>query len=222
MSFDPAKPRPQRWVDEAIHIGPDFAETWQSILDPASDTLYRFGYNGGDGFTINVLDLKTKTWVRKQSGATAGGKPISAAPAKSHLAFDPVARAFYAVDSFTGRLLRYRVAADVLDDLGLIPGGPFPANWNPADATLWSMIAWDSRHSILLFVRNTPAGFFAYHPTTRTWESLPPTTDPPGATLPFVRSIVYHPLHDVFAMLDINSAQLFLYRYAGTDVPRRQ
>ena len=218
MSFDPAKPGPQRWAVETGNFGPNFRETWMSILDPKSDSIYRWGYNGGYGFVIDVLDLKTKTWsTRAAGGKNALGKDIATA-SKSHLAFDPVARTIYGIDAYSGRLFRFRITTGALDDLGLIPGGPFPTG----DGTIYSICSWDSTRQILLVVRNDSLTFLAYHPVAATWEPLRLSTDPPGVAVPFVRTVVYHPTLDAHVMLDVNSAQLFLYRYAGAGVSGRR
>lgn len=207
FSFEPAT---RTWARVTTDGGPDAVDAWQSVYDPASDALIRFGYNGGCGFAVDAFSLPSKTWSRLTCGqVNALGQDIRVQ--NPHLAFDVANRIIYAVDVFNGRLFRYHIATTVMEDLGPVPGGPF----GTTDGTVFGPLSFDSAHQILLFIRNDTGQALAYHPDTATWEPLTITMDPPSAAFPFVRTLKYHPALDLHFMVGYNSGNLYVFRYAA-------
>lgn len=176
MSFDPVT---RLWSRTGDPGGPS-NYNWQAVYDPKNDTLIHFYEDGGWGERDSVFDLKTKTWSYRNLGYYAGGGLINLAGSGDvrigleHLAADLTNRVIYAIDPIAGRLVAYNMDARSLADLGPIPGGAFGYN-------NWSFVAFDSINRVLLWYRwQAPAGFYAYHPDTKEWETLSTDTDLPG------------------------------------------
>jgi hypothetical protein len=182
MTFDPVT---QRWADVAdAGLSGIVPETWGTVYDPQTDTLIRFNWHGGAGGQVGVYDIATRAWTFRTLGLNALGQEIRINDGP--VAADLVGRAIYAIDAFAGRLHRHRMDTGSLEDLGVIPGGPLTNTWTqPA-------IVWDSVNQVVLWHRYfgldadgnpvSPAGFYAYHPDSKRWETLSLGTDLTGVT----------------------------------------
>jgi hypothetical protein len=202
MTFDPAT---RRWADRG-HPGPDIAETWMSIYDPARDELIRFGFHGGSGAVVNILKIAGMTWQRMALGTNGVGKDIRIN--KESLAVDHAHRVIYAIDGVSGRLHRYSMDSRRLEDLGPVPGGAIGVE-------NYTLIAWDSANEVLLYYRESPAGFHAYRPDGKKWEGLELTSNVANAVARG-RSIVYDPGQNItmlFGGVYPTNPHMFLYRY---------
>jgi len=84
-------------------------------------------------------------------------------------------------------------------------------------------VAWDSLNKVLFWHKEGTA-FFAYHPDTRRWDTLPIASTVPGVNARG-RLLIYDPGQNallLFGGSDTNTPYIFLYRY-GTgpgSVPR--
>jgi len=202
MSFDPMT---RRWaVLGSGAPGPDAADTWQTVLDPVTDTLIRFGMT----MRVNRYSLAKQQWtVHRMAGASIW---------KDYLAADIEGRAIYAIDGLGGRLHRYNIDSGSFADLGPVPEGPI-------GRTNVTYLAWDSLNKTLFWHKEGTA-FFAYHPQTRTWETLPITSSVPGVTAKG-RLLIYDPGQNVLFLYggsDGGTPYIFLYRYGlGSGAPSR-
>jgi hypothetical protein len=193
MSFDPVT---RRWaILGSGDPGPDAADTWQSVLDPVTDTLIRFGMT----MRVNRYNLAQQRWA------------VSRMPSvniwKEYLAADIEGRAVYAIDGLTGRLHRYGIDSGSFTDLGPVPGGPI-------GYTNLTYAAWDSLNKTLFWHKEGSA-FLAYHPETRTWETLSIATNMPGVNARG-RLLFYDPGQNVLLLFggsDAGTPYLFLYRH---------
>ena len=126
---------------------------------------------------------------------------------KEYLAADIPGRAIYAIDGLFGNLWRYNIDAKTFDNLGPIPGGAF-------GYTNLTYVAWDSVNKVLFWHKEGSA-FYAYHPDTRTWETIPITTNVPGVNATG-RMIIYDPSQNVIFLYggtENPQPYLFFYRY---------
>lgn len=201
MQFDPAA---RQWRDVSGNVGQP-AETWMSVYDPKNDSLIRFGYSGGGGAMVSTYRIGEDRWVNRSLSAGAGRREIRIN--KEYLAVDHAERVIYAIDGVAGRLYRYRMDTQAMEDLGAVPGGPHGRE-------NYMYVVWDSTSKVLLWFRYDPPGANAYHPTTRTWETIPLAGDVPGVR-PGGRVAVYDPLHNVTVLFGshVETSHLFLYRY---------
>ena len=118
MTFDPVT---RRWTVVNSDIGPDAADTWQSIYDPVTDSLIRMGKNGSTCGVVNIYDITSRSWSKYNLGPNALGQDVSVS--KEGLAADIVGRVIYTVDGYSGRLHRFNIDAKKMADLGPVPGG---------------------------------------------------------------------------------------------------
>jgi hypothetical protein len=126
---------------------------------------------------------------------------------KEYLAADIEGRAVYAIDGLTGRLHRYGIDSGSFTDLGPVPGGPI-------GYTNLTYAVWDSLNKTLFWHKEGSA-FLAYHPETRTWETLSIATNVPGVNARG-RLLFYDPGQNVLLLFggsDTGTPYLFLYRY---------
>ncbi len=197
MSFNPVTKTWQIVGD----IGPDFQDTWMTPYDPVSDTIIRFGLS----LKVNIYDVKTGTWT------AFGGVPNHLW--KEYLAIDVPGRAVYGVAGFNGKLYKYNIDAKTFEDLGSVPEGGVGLD-NLAH------VAWDSLNGILYYYRLGISNLYAYHPDTRTWETLPLLTDIPSVSARG-RLLVYDPGQNVLLLMggvDTDTDKyIFLYRYAKNE-----
>ncbi len=210
MTFDPAAAdQAQRWRDIGPNLGARRGETWQAVYDPSTDTLLRFGHDGGRGSIVDFYDIRRQSW--STVGLTGNARGADIRLEREPLAVDRPARHIYAVDSQAGRLHRYDMHARAIADLGPVPGGPIPGSSGMEGA-----VVWDSTNRLLLFFRIDGRTMHAYDPASRTWDS-PPTVTEPAALKPHVRhAFVYDPGHNVAALLgttDVSNRKIYLYRY---------
>jgi hypothetical protein len=194
MTFEPVA---KQWaVLDPNAWSSDSQDTWMSVLDPVTDTLIQFTIT----MKVNVFDLKTKRW------AIVGNMP-EASIWKDYLAADIAGRAIYAIDGLKGTLWRYNINARTFDNLGPVPGGGM-------GFTNLTYIAWDSRNK-RLFWHQEGSTFYAYDPATRTWETLPITTNVPGVNATG-RLMIYDPGQNAILLYGGTSnpqPYLFFYRY---------
>ena len=206
MTFDPAK---RIWTDQTPNgytAGPDTAETWMSVYDPVRDEIIRFGFNGGTGGAVNILDVAAKRWRVVPLGLNGQGREVRLN--KEYLAPDFAARQIYAIDGLSGRLHRWNMDRRTLADLGPVPGGSLGTE------NITHPI-WDSVNKVLLWYRAENDLFHIYHPDRKQWESMPVVTSPPGARLR-ARAVVFDPDENVTMLLgglEPGNPYLFLYRY---------
>jgi hypothetical protein len=203
MTFDPAS---RQWADRGSP-GPDTGETWMSVHDTVRDELVRFGYSGGSGAVVNILKLRTMEWERVRLATNALGKEIRIS--KEYLAADHARRVIYAIDGVSGRLHRYSMERRNIEDLGPVPGGPHGSE-------NYMYVVWDSRNEVLLWYRESPPSFHAYHPRSMRWEPLSVSSDLPNVVARG-RVMVYDPLQNatlLFGGVEPANPYLFLYRYA--------
>lgn len=203
MSFDPAA---RRWALLGSGApGPDSADSWQSILDPVTDTIHRFGMT----MRVNRYHIPSRKW-------TASGMP-SISLWKEYLAADIEGRAIYAIDGLAGRLHRYNLDSGAFTDLGPVPGGSLRI-------TNQTYLAWDPLNKALFWHREGTA-FFAYHPKTGAWETLPIASDVSGVNARG-RLLIYDPGQNVLLLFggsDDRTPYIFLYRYGtGSGASPRQ
>jgi hypothetical protein len=202
MSFDPVT---RRWAMLGSgDPGPDAGDSWHSVLDPVTDTLIRFGVT----MKLNRYSLAQQRWA-------AYGMP-SINIWKEYLAADIEGRAIYAIDGLKGRLHRYGIDSGSFTDLGPVPGGPigYPN---------LTYIAWDSLNKTL-FWHQEGSTFLAYHPETRSWETLSIATNVPGVNARG-RLLFYDPGQNVLFLYggsDASTPYLFLYRYGNGSGPYRK
>jgi hypothetical protein len=201
MQFDPSA---RQWRDVSGNVG-ESAETWMSIYDPKTDTIIRFGHNGGTGALVSIYRIAKDRWVNQVLPPNALGRDIRIN--KEYLAVDYAGRVIYAIDGTHGRLHRYRMDSQAIDDLGPVPGGP-----NGRENYMY--VAWDSTNKILLWFRAETSSAHAYRPDRKAWETIPLTTDNPGATVGG-RTLVYDQSQNVFLLFGGLPANphLFLFRY---------
>jgi hypothetical protein len=204
MTFDPAT---RRWADKGRNIGPDVSETWMSLYDPVRDEIIRFGFNGGTGAVVNILRIGNMAWRQMGLPPNAMGKDIRIN--KEYLAADHAHRVIYAVDGMWGRLHRFSMDSRRMEDLGSAPGGPIGIE-------NYTLLVWDSANEVLLYFRDVPpAGFYAYQPATKRWETLDLASSAPDARLGG-RVMVYDAGQNVtmlFGGVEPVNPHMFLYRY---------
>lgn len=200
MQFDPAT---RQWRDVSSKMGAA-VETWMSVHDPKTDTLIRFGYTGNGGI-VSVYHITDDKWTTRPLGSNRAGKDIRIN--KEYLAADHAERVIYAIDGVAGRLMRYRMDAQKIEDLGPVPGGPH-SHEN------YMYVVWDSTSKVLLWVRESPPSAHAYQPATKSWEAIPLTADIAGAKVGG-RILVYDPLQNVTLLFGgyTENPHMFLFRY---------
>jgi len=206
MTFDPIA---QEWTDRGTNIGLDPAETWQSIYDPITDTIVRFGFNGGSGGVVNIYNIASNSWTRVGLGLNALGKDIRLN--KEGLTADLAHRYIYAVDGFLGRLHRFNMDTKKMEDLGSVPGGA-----NISGSTNDAYVAWNSNDNILYFFRLENSKLYIYHPDTKIWGSPTMATSPLGLYVAMRHAMIFDPANDVLVMMggvDPVNPYIFLYRY---------
>ena len=193
MSFDPAS---RKWaVVGSGDPGPDTSDTWQSVLDPTTDTIHRFGMT----MRSNRYHVGREKW-------SVGGMPTINIW-KEYLAADIEGRGVYVIDGLAGRLYRYSLDWGSFKDLGPVPGGPL-------GSTNQTYVAWDSLNKVLFWHKEGTA-FFAYHPDTRQWVTLPIASTAPGVNARG-RLLIYDPGQNallLFGGSDTSTPYIFLYRY---------
>ncbi|HUG35826.1 MAG TPA: hypothetical protein VML54_02680 [Candidatus Limnocylindrales bacterium] len=202
MQFDPAT---RQWKDVSGNVGA-FVETWMSVLDPKTDTLIRFGYSGGSGSMVSVYRIADNKWVNKTLPPNDAKRDIRIN--KEYLAADLVDRVIYSIDGTAGRLHRYQMDSQKMEDLGPVPGGA-------RGSENFMYVVWDSVNRVLIWFRDTPAAAHAYHPEAKRWEALPMTADKPGARV-YGRVLVYDELQNVtmlFGGVEPENPHMFLFRY---------
>ncbi|RMH37796.1 MAG: hypothetical protein D6690_01510 [Nitrospirae bacterium] len=209
MTYNPFEPDlTKRWTDWGkVPSLPGRGETWQSVYDPVTDTIIRFGHSKQ---VADIYDVKTQTWTTIGFGSNAVGGTVRIG--RSSLSPDFENRVIYAVDIIAGRLMRWHMDQQILEDLGPVPDGPY------SGALADGYSAWDSVNKVLLFFHQVTHTLHVYHPDTGTWETPPQPTDPPGLVPDVKHSIVFDPYQNVLALLghrDDNHdyPYLYLYRY---------
>lgn len=201
MQFDP---QTRQWRDVSGKVG-TFTDTWMSVYDPKTDTLIRFGHTGGHGSVVSVYRIAEDRWVERALSPNAAGRDIRIK--KEYLAVDHSARAIYAIDGVTGRLHRYGMDSERMEDLGPVPGGAHGRENQ-------MMVVWDTVNRVLLWFREDPRRAHAYHPDTKQWEELPVTADPPAAHVTG-RMLAYDPEQNVTLLLGgvQENPHMLLFRY---------
>lgn len=200
MSFNPVT---RQWAIVAS-TGPAPIDTWMSVLDPVTDTIYRFSI----GSTVDMYNIATQTW-------SSINLPFSVNIWKEYLAADITRRVIYAVDGYFGRLYRFNMDTKAFTDLGPVPGGPL-------NITNQTYIVWDSVNRVLFYHRNLgdpgSLGFYAYHPDTNTWETLSIASNLPGVNVSG-RLMIYDPGQNAILLYggteSVTQPYLFLYRYGN-------
>jgi hypothetical protein len=206
MKFDSAT---QKWSDVTANTGND-VETWMSIYDPVTDTFIRMG-NTGDAIA-SVFNPNNNTWTDYPLGTNSQGQTIYIS--KEYLAPDFQNRVIYVIDGIHGRLHRYQMDTHRLEDLGSIPGGSLNSENVSYDV-------WDPVNRVLLFFRDPNdtgnGAFYAYHPDTKTWETLSTASNIPGVNARG-RMMTYDPGQNVVLLMGGGvdtggNPYMFLYRY---------
>jgi hypothetical protein len=176
-----------------------------SVYDPKTDTLIRFGHNGGSGSLVSTYRIAKDQWVNRGLPSNGLGRDIRIN--KEYLAVDYVSRVIYSIDGTYGRLHRYRMDSQAIDDLGPVPGGPYGVE-------NYMYVAWDSTNKVLLWFRVEPESVYAYHPQQKTWETIPLSVEIAGATVRG-RTLVYDQIQNAFILFGGLPANpyLFLFRY---------
>lgn len=208
MVFDPKQ---RRWTDWMADVGHRTNQgQWMSIYDPVSDTLVRFDRNGrAGGVTADVFAPGDRPGQGKWTQYGPFKNALGADPRieMDHLAFDPVQRVIYGTDPFAGRLHRYAVTTNRMEDLGPTPQKLGKNNW--------TSLAFDTENRILCF-HPTGMGIWAYHPDTQRWEQLPTTTTRPGIRA-YGCVMVYDPAERAFLLLGGEypaNPFIYVFRYA--------
>jgi hypothetical protein len=211
MTYNPAEPDlTKRWTDYGVDTMGYRGENWMAVHDPVTDKIIRFGWDQEDH--ADVFDIATKTWTTTGLGNNAVGRLSRIYD--DMLATDYVGRKIYTVDGTEGRLMRWDMNRNRLDDLGAVPDGPVTPEAN-------GYCVWDSVNNVLIFFHYNTMRLHVYHPDTSSWETPNVTVDTPGVT-PFVRhAMVFDPSNNVTAFLGHNDLdkpmRIWLYRYkAGT------
>ncbi|OYV83374.1 MAG: hypothetical protein B7X04_04480, partial [Parcubacteria group bacterium 21-54-25] len=215
MTFNPTT---QKWTDVSSNIDGPYGNNWKSVYDPKTDTIIRFGVTGGSGAVASVYDIATNSWTDYGLGSTAQGS--TAQISDGFAALDLADRIIYVMDPFHGRLMRYNMDAHTLTDLGPIPGGA-----RGPTGFFETYIAWDSVSKVLLWFNSqgnsaSPVSFYAYHPSTGTWETLSTAiSGVPGVTTVTGRDLVYDPYDNVLLLggdvEPVSPHYYFLYRYGN-------
>ncbi len=214
MTWDPVT---KQWTDQGTDIGPTSAETWKSHYDPVTDSLIRFGFDGGSGAVVNIYNIPTKTWSKFGLGVNALGRDIRVNKEGSDVDYE--GRFIYTVDGFAGRLHRYNMNTKILADLGPVPGGTIAGGTTFNDA----YVAWDKIHKVLFFWRIDQNSLHVYDPANSTWQNISTVTSPSGLTPNVRHTFVFDPGQNVIVMdgsTDTSNTNMFLFRYApGVGVP---
>jgi len=202
MQFDPAA---RQWRDVSGNVG-ESAETWMSIYDPKTDSLIRFGHNGGSGSLVSIYRIAKDRWSVQGLPPNALGQDIRIN--KEYLAVDYASRVIYSIDGTYGRLHRYRMDSQSIEDLGPVPGGPYGSE-------NYTLIAWDSTNKILLWFRLEPESAHVYHPQQKKWETISLNSDISGAAVRG-RVLMYDQMQNVFLLFGglPPNPYLFLFRYS--------
>jgi len=224
MSFDPVTRLWSRIENAVSPFLPNSQYNWQAVYDPKNDTLIHFYEDGGWGERDLVFDLKTKTWSYRNLGMYVDGNLINSTGrgdvriGVEHLAADLQGRIIYAIDPIAGRLVGYDMDARSLSDLGPVPGGA-PGRTN------WTFVAFDSINRVLLWYRwDVAAGFYAYHPDTKQWETLTTDTDLPGVQARG-DTIAFDYQQNALVLFGLGlpdtpvTTRMFLYRYGNGTNP---
>lgn len=216
MTFEPVA---KRWTDVAAG-GRGTAHTWHSVYDPATDTIIQFSGAGNGAVTVGTYHIDTTSWTyrnvappnwdRKTIRITAG-----------YLATDFKARIIYTIDPNAQRLYRYSMESQTLEALGELPvpnreGQP--------------KIVWDPINEVLFWHNGQVNEFFAYHPTTRTWEQLSTQSDLPDIHAVASNTLVFDPHQNVLLTFGevwgapgtpqhAAKPYMFLYRYGPGSGP---
>ncbi|OYV62869.1 MAG: hypothetical protein B7X03_03935, partial [Parcubacteria group bacterium 21-58-10] len=208
MTFNPTT---QKWTDVSGNVHGPYGNNWKSAYDPATDTIIRLGYK--NGAVASVYNISTDSWTDYSLGSSALGQDVFLSQAM--LGVDLQDRVIYAIDPFHGRLFRYNMDAHTLTDLGPIPGG------GRGSTGFWeTYVAWDSVNHVLFWLNNsgttTPSLFYAYHPGTGVWETLPLTTNIPGLQATG-RDVVFDAQNNVLVLMGglepAPPAYFYVYRY---------
>ena len=214
MTFDPVT---KKWTNQTSDTGPNVAETWKSHYDNESDSLIRFGWDGGLGAVANIYSIPTKTWSKFGLGVNALGKDIRVNKEGSDT--DSEKKQIYTVDGCSGRLHRYSIATKKIADLGPVPGGSISGCTTTNDA----YVAWDSIHKVLFFWRLDTSTLHVYEPANSTWQNISTVTSPGGLTPSVRHAFVFDPGQNVLVMVgstDTSNNNMYLFRYApGVGVP---
>jgi hypothetical protein len=198
------------WTDKA-DPGLTISDNWQSVLDPQRDLIVRFGHTGGSGGVADILDLKTLVWRRKNLETSATG---NVRLNTAGLAVDLVGRRIYGIDPFSGKLFRYNMDTEVVDNLGVYPGGPYTAS---VDA--WSYSVWDSANRVIINWRNElPTKLYVFDPSTGLWTTPAWITEPAGGAPTVTHAMVYDPANRVVLFLGagpstVGPKRAWAYRY---------
>ncbi|MDO8471198.1 MAG: Ig-like domain-containing protein [bacterium] len=202
MSFNPVT---KLWA--IMGDGGAYAQdTWMSVLDPVTDSLIRFDIFGvGRG---SIYNLTTNTW------STFSMPSISLW--KEALAADISGRLIYAIDGYRGKLWSYNIDSRVFTDLGPVPGGAI--NYDNV-----TYLVWDSASKVLLWHKEGTA-FNAYHPDTKTWETLSIASDIPSVNARGRHGMTYDPGQNVVFLFGGSvsydeNPYIFLYRYGNGGGP---
>lgn len=207
MTFNPFEPDlSKRWTDLGPSTRIDQAgEDWMSVYDPVTDTIIHFDNNE----MVDIYDIKSNSWTSMHHASNALGNTVRIYDAALSPDFDK--RVIYAVDQYSGRLMRWNMDAKTMSDLGPVPDGAF----GNLDVNS-SFTAWDSVNKVLFFFHPITNRLHIYHPDTGTWETPVITTDPPGLQPRVNHAIVFDPYQNVLAFLgnrDDTEPYDFIYRY---------
>lgn len=201
MTFDPAT---RAWVDPRRAGIPSAAPGIHTYAeyDPVTDALIVLGQD-----EVLHYAIQTNQWQRVPVRTpNIGTLRLS----ESRATIDVTGRAVYSIDNTAKRLLRYRIDAQALDDLG-----PLPAATH-ASVERATNVGWDPINHVLLWWHYDEQRVRVYHPDTKQWE-LPSQPNPSGQPLRG-NSAYFDPMHNVFIVMGASETcnvcdYFFLYRY---------
>jgi hypothetical protein len=204
MTYDPFEPDlTKRWTDHGLDATGYRGEAWMAVHDPVRDRLIRFSWNQ----IVDFYDIGSGTWTQSNVGSNGVGHTTRVYD--DMLSTDYVGRKIYVVDGTEGRLMRWDMDRDRMDDLGPVPDGPVTPEGN-------GYSVWDSINRVVIFFHMNTRRLHVYHPDTQSWETPSVPVDPSGAS-PYVRhAMVFDPSNNVTAFLgntDASNRFIYLYRY---------
>jgi len=211
MAFNPET---QQWIYDSnnprsLPPGPPSNRKF-AHYDPVTDTIIRLAWTGSA--SVEIYDITNDQWTVKSLPSVVGNARVGF----DYSALDVVGRAIYLVSPYEGRLIRYDISLQTADYISDLPTGPIEKEN--------SYLVWDSVNQVMLLLvnANTLTGFYAYHPNTNTWETLPITH--PDGYMVRGRAIVYDPDQNILLINGGTSPAnpyLFLYRYGNdnTNIP---
>jgi hypothetical protein len=209
MTFDPVA---KTWTLPNVPEPnvPTLGDDGFAQYDPVTDTIIQFWYNGNAG--VGIYDIKANTWSKV---VTTIGADLS----KEFTAFDPVDRVIYVIEGYQNKVYRYAIDTQSLTVFADAPAGTGRAQSHPV---------WDPINRVMLwfdYCCNAPESsstFRAFHPDTKTWETLPTTLAEDGGPV-FGNHAVFDPAQNALIVMGgiINSSRpyFYVYRYGNGSGP---